>query len=169
MKISMISGVLFLIGAQAHAQTPLPAEKITSLNWLSGEWVGQSYASEDAPVQGYASIHFTPVNLASFAMTFRWTMPDTNHVHYAFTVFQETDAGILGKGIHYGPDFETFEDAPWHFETVDISENRVTFGCVENCRANAVTFKLLADGRLEERWKPLNETAPDFVVIYSRT
>ena len=158
---------MLMLSTAAIAQIE-EASTLDALDWFTGEWVGEGRHEGQDKLEGYARIYVTPVTEKSFSTTFHWNMPWNNHVHYAFTVFRETEMGVSAKGIHYGPDFNTFEDHPWEFELSDQSAQHVSFQCVAHCRAKGVTFRLLENGSLEERWTPLKEDDPDFIVTYQR-
>ena len=141
---------------------------IENLDWLAGEWVGEGRDGDDGTVEGRARLHWTPVAEDSIASTFTWHSPADEHLHYAFTVFRQDGSRVIGRGIHYGRDFETFEDAPWRFEAVTMSDGVARFRCVENCRAKSVTYSLKPDGSMEARWDPMDDAAFDWVVTYRR-
>lgn len=90
-------------------------------------------------------------------------------MHYAITVFQQTDEGIVGKGIHYGPEFENYEDHPWHLKVARITHNSVQFECYKHCQAETLSFTLNHSGELEERWvHDPEENKADWIVRYRR-
>lgn len=154
------------------SQNPAIADNdsdIDELYWLAGEWIGEGREGDDGEIEGVARLYWTPPLEGSISLFFTWHAADSNHVHYALNVFQKTSDGIHGKGIHYGPDFENFEENPWHLKATQVGRNRVSFECLEHCRSLSVSFTQLENGVLEERWK-LNpeEKKPDWIVLYQR-
>ena len=143
--------------------------RLSVLDWFQGEWTGAGREGEEGEVEGLAKLYVSLAPEGVLAATFQWRNPADNHIHYAFTVFQETDDGVTGRGIHHGRDFETFEDHPWEFKAVALTPTKAAFDCVVHCRAKGVVYKLLEDGSLEERWTPLKKDDPDFIVVYHRS
>jgi len=142
---------------------------IDDLGWLAGEWVGEGQEGEDGKVEGVALQYWTPPLEGSVSFFFTWHAKESKHVHYAVNVFQQTENGVTGKGIHYGRDFENFEEHPWHLSATRISSNFVEFQCLKYCRSEIVSFTLLENGVLEERWKHnANGDRPDWIVRYRR-
>jgi len=150
----------------AHADSIVEVDR---LDWLAGEWIGEGQEGDDGEVEGVARQYWTPPLEGSISLFFAWHAADAEHVHYAVNVFQQTENGVVGKGIHYGRDFENFEDHPWHLKATRIDSNIVVFQCLEYCRSESVSFTLLENGVLEERWR-LNpdENKPDWIVRYRR-
>ena len=143
---------------------------IESLHWLSGEWVGEGREGDDGDVQGVARLYWSSPAEGSISNYFVWHSAAAKHVHYAITVFEETDDGLLGKGIHYGRNFENFEEHPWQLRATRTDPNVVEFVCVAHCRSDSVTFRLIDDGTLEERWQlQTSEQKPDWIVRYRRS
>ena len=157
------------IAAQFSVVAYAEENDLTLLDWFQGEWAGVGREGEDGEVAGNARLHVFLAPEGVLATTFEWRNPADNHIHYAFTVFHETDEGVTGRGIHHGRDFETFEDHPWEFRAVSLSSGQAVFECVAHCRAKSVTYKLLENGSLEERWTPLKESDPVFIVHYKRS
>lgn len=161
-----LSLALCLSAYSAHAER---VADIGDLGWLAGVWIGDGRDGDDGKTQGVARLYWTPPLEGSVSLFFTWHAADSQHVHYAVNIFRQTQSGILGKGIHYGPDFGNFEDHPWSLEATKVTGNRAVFRCVEHCRARSVSFSLLDDGTLEERWKPDPGTnKPDWIVRYRR-
>ncbi len=166
-RLTISMCVALMLSKAAIAQTE-EASALDALDWFTGEWVGEGRQGDQEKLEGYARLYVTPVTERSFSTTFHWNMPWSDHVHYAFMVFHQTDAGVTGKGIHHGPDFKTFEEHPWELELSAQSAYHIAFRCVAHCRAKGVAFRLLKDGSLEERWSPLKEDDSDFIVTYQR-
>ena len=166
-RIHILSLCLF-----SYLYTPLTSANdsfdIKAMNWLAGEWVGTGSNDGSDKIEGYARVYWTPASSGSIASTFTWHAPEQNHIHYAFTVYQQTEGTISGKGIHHGRDFETFEDEAWHFRALELRDGLARFECIQHCRTKTVSYTLLADGRLEGRWDPIDEAAPDWVTTYER-
>ena len=139
---------------------------VNDLSWIAGTWEGlgpDDYSGEEqalaiwtAPVEGVMS------------WTFRWHTPGNGHVHFAFTVLEDTDNGVLSRGIHHGRDFRPFEDARWMFRMTAASDTEVSFECIENCRVKSLAFELTEEGLLLEKYRPLDETQPLSVFRYRR-
>jgi hypothetical protein len=144
--------------------------EIDDLHWLAGEWIGEGQEGDNGEIEGVARQYWTPPIEGSMSMFFTWHVAGSQHVHYAVNIFQQTEEGIVGKGIHYGPDFENFEKHPWRLMVTQLGGNFVNFLCTDHCRSRRVTFTLLDDGVLEERWiqRP-EENKPDWIVRYRRT
>lgn len=157
---------IFLVScAFALISLPVVADNLSTsdIAWLAGYWEG---IGDDGETQGKALSVWTPPAEGTMSWTFRWHQAGQGQVHFAFSVFEETDDGVVYRGIHHGRNFETFEDAPWTFRLVEANEARATFVCIANCRAPGVEFTLLSDGRLRETWQPANNETPPFVVTY---
>jgi hypothetical protein len=157
--------VFFASCTCALISLPVVADNFSTsdIAWLAGHWEG---IGDDGETQGRALSVWTPPAEGTMSWTFRWHQAGQGHVHFAFSVLEETDDGVVYRGIHHGTDFETFEDAPWTFLLVEADEAKATFVCTENCRAPGVEFALLPDGSLRETWQPANDNAPPFVVTY---
>jgi len=154
-----------VVSAPAHTQQPI---SVNNMGWLAGEWIGDGRSGDNGSPTGIARLYWTPVIADVISSTFTWHDGGDDHVHYAFSVFRQVEDGVEGAGIHYGADFETFEDAPWRFQALEISDTRVMFECISNCRANSVTFTLLENDALEGRWDPVNGSDPDWITRYRR-
>ncbi len=141
---------------------------IQDLAWLSGRWVGTGQNGDEGVPEGTGILVWGEVKEGTLSSTFQWHAPESQHVHYAFTVFEQTDDAITGGGIHYGRDFQTFETAAWRFEAVEVKQGLVKFRCVAHCRAKSVTYQSLPGGRLEARWDPVADDAPDWIMKYRR-
>ena len=139
---------------------------LASLGWLAGEWHGFGREEGSQAPEGKAVLYWTSVTGGVLTSLFTWHVPDTGHVHHALTVFDASSGTVRGRGIHYGRDFETFEQHPWEFEISTIDRRSVTFDCVRHCRAKSVTLRLNEKGELEERWRPLKAGEPEWVVTY---
>jgi len=145
------------------------ATDIDGLDWLAGEWIGEGREGDDGEVEGVARQYWTPPLEGSISFFFTWHAEESEHVHYAVNVFQQTENGVVGKGIHYGRDFENFEEHPWHLRATRIGSDVVEFQCLEYCRSETVSFTMLQNGVLEERWKHNpDENKPDWIVRYRR-
>ena len=135
---------------------------VDDLAWLAGVWRGQGDGGGEA-----LSTFSNPVD-GSMSWVFRWNVPDDNHVHYAFTVYQDTDDGVTARGIHRGREFETFEKTHWTYALTSASVGEAVFSCVSKCRARSVTFHQLENGQLEESYTSLDGKERHFVVLYRR-
>jgi hypothetical protein len=168
MKYKRIAACL-LIGCALGAAHADVVGDIDELEWLAGEWIGEGQEGDTGEAEGAAHLYWTPPLEGSMSLFFTWHAAESGHVHYAVNVFQQTEDGIFGKGIHYGRDFENFEDHPWHLKATAVDKNVVVFECLEHCRSASVSFTLLENGVLEERWKPdRGENKPDWIVRYRR-
>lgn len=163
--LAAVAAAGFLFSSAACAQGP---DRVAGLDWLAGEWVGEGREDGAADAEGEARLFWIPPTDGVATSLFTWNVPGDGHVHHALTVLRDVDDGVEGQGIHYGRDFETFEDNPWTFRLADMTEHSVTLECVEHCRARRVRFSLRDDGRLEERWRPLDDDAADWIVVYAR-
>ncbi len=142
---------------------------IDDLDWLAGEWIGEGQEGDSGEVEGVARQYWTPPLEGSVSFFFTWHAEESEHVHYAVNVFQQTKNGVVGKGIHYGRDFENFEEHPWLLKATRIGSDVVEFQCLEYCRSESISFTLLKNGVLEERWIPNpDENKPDWIVRYRR-
>ncbi|MEM7282034.1 MAG: DUF6265 family protein [Pseudomonadota bacterium] len=141
------------------------SNRLSDIHWLAGHWMG---IGDDGKTQGQALSVFTPPAQAAMSWTFRWHMPAEQHVHFAFSVFEETDNGVFFRGIHHGKDYQAFEDAPWLFVLTKANETQAHFRCLENCRAPGVNFKQLPDGTLLETWEVSKSNTEPFTVTYKR-
>lgn len=141
---------------------------ISQLAWLSGAWIGEGRGGDDGKVEGVARVYWTPPLDGVISNFFTWNKPAEGHVHHAISVFHANDGAVLGKGIHYGRDFKTFEDKPWNLRLISATGASVEFQCFENCSASNLTYKLIGGGRLEERWSHADESIPDWIVVYRR-
>lgn len=161
-----LSIVLCILQVSANADSTV---EINQLYWLAGEWIGEGREGDDGEVEGVARLYWTPPVEGSISLFFTWHAAASEHVHYAVNVFQQIESGVFGKGIHYGPDFENFEDHPWHLKAMRIGSNIAIFHCLDHCRSESVSFTLHDDGVLEERWKMDSEkNRPDWIVRYRR-
>lgn len=165
MKILVVLAMAMILGAPSL----LASEELDfgKLEWLAGEWVGQGREGDDGAVQGEARLYWTPPKEGVASYLFTWHAPQNSHVHYAFSVFREAPNGITGDGIHFGRDFENFEEHPWQLEAEAISTGFAAFRCVDHCRSQLITFTLQEDGSLEERWSDEDGSA-DWIVTYRR-
>lgn len=161
-----LSVVLCISQVSARAESTV---EINQLHWLAGEWIGEGREGDDGEIEGVARLYWTPPAEGSVSLFFTWHAASSQHVHYAVSVFQQIEIGVFGKGIHYGPDFEHFEDHPWHLKAMRIGNGIAIFKCLEHCRSESVSFTLLEDGVLEERWKiGPQKDKPDWIVRYRR-
>ncbi|MHC4975835.1 MAG: DUF6265 family protein [Planctomycetota bacterium] len=138
--------------------------RVADLGWLAGRWEGQGHMDG---VTGRAIRDWTPPTEGAMSSTFQWHMPDSSHVHYAFMVLWDTPQGIDMRFIHYGPDFETFEDAPLEYTVTEISDSRVVFSSKGNCRADFVIDEL-DDLSCRARWIVPGEGSEPLTIEYLR-
>jgi hypothetical protein len=137
--------------------------KITDIARLAGHWSGTGH---DGETTGAAESIWTDPTEGVMSLTFRWHQDDQNHVHFAFSVIEETPAGVLLRGIHHGRDFGTFEDANWTMRLANAGPDSARFDCVEHCRAASVEFARSPDGELIESWRSVAGEEPVFVITY---
>ena len=156
----------------AIAPTTVSAEEAGDLNinamaWLAGTWEGAGPNKYDGEEQTIA-IWTAPVE-GIMSWTFRYTTPENGHVHFAFHVVENTEEGVLSRGIHYGHDFKNYEDIHWTYKMTSASDTEVKFVCVENCRG-AKTLSFLRDGNnaFLEKYELEDETKPAAVFRYQR-
>lgn len=164
---------IIFLGILATAVLVWPAQarsnhSIDDMQWLVGNWQGVGREGEQGEPGGDTYIHWTAIHECAVASTFTFHNPGDAHVHYAFSVFRQNGDKVIGKGIHHGRDFETFEEQPWQWESDQVEEGLVRFRCVADCRANSVTYRLLPDGSLEARWDAVDDSAPDWIERYRR-
>ena len=152
-----------------QAAADIDGLNIEELSWLAGEWIGEGREGDDGEIEGIARQYWSPPLEGSVSYFFTWHSQKTKHVHYAVNVFQQVDDRVVGKGVHYDRDFRNYEDNPWVLEATTIARDIVTFECVQYCRSESVSFRLLEDDTMEERWR-LNpeEGKPDWIVRYRR-
>jgi len=86
---------------------------LSVLDWFQGEWISEGREGDNGEVEGWARLYITPATEGALAATFQWNALADNHIHYAFTVLQEIENRVTGRGIHHGRDFEIFEEYPW--------------------------------------------------------
>ena len=142
---------------------------IDELDWLAGEWIGTGQEGENGKAEGEARLYWTPPLEGSVSYFFTWHAPEHAHVHYAIGIFEQAERGVAGKGIHYAPDFSNFEEPPWELRASGITNRKVEFDCVQFCRPDRVSFTLLDNGELEERWShDGDDDRPDWIVRYRR-
>ncbi len=81
---------------------------------------------------------------------------------------QDTDEGIIGKGLHRDRNFETYEDEPWVLRSSDIGDRSVTFECVSGACSSTMEIALLDDGRMQLRYISLDPENLGFAFTYRR-
>jgi hypothetical protein len=60
----------------------------SDIAWLSGHWEG---VGDDGKTKGKALSIWTPPVEGSMSWTFRWHQAEQGHVHFAFSLLEETD------------------------------------------------------------------------------
>jgi dipeptidyl aminopeptidase/acylaminoacyl peptidase len=153
------------IYTMAPDDTSHPGPRIADIAWLQGHWHG---IGDDGETTGATDSIWTNEVEGVMSLTFRWHQPVKNHVHFAFSVVEQTHDGVFLRGIHHGRDFGTFEDANWTMRLADAGPDTARFDCIENCRAASVEFKRLPDGELVESWRAIADAKPVFVVTYQK-
>jgi hypothetical protein len=98
--------VLIAAGFITLLSTLQAAPTVSNLSWLAGVWDG---IGDDGTTKGDARTVWTEPVEGVMSWTFRWHQDD--HVHFAFSVVEDTGDEVLLRGIHHGRDFDTFEDA----------------------------------------------------------
>ena len=167
--MKLATATLCLVLGATLADGGYAATDVALLAWLQGEWIGEGYDGENGAAEGIARQYWSPPREGSVSYLFSWHVAETNHVHYALTIFERSGEDVVGRGIHYGPDFETFEAHPWRLRALEITATSAVFECLEHCRAAGVSFRLGDDGRLEERWRTGPEHGKDdWIVRYVR-
>ena len=165
----VLASLCFLLATSPSSVRAENSVTVEQLAWLAGEWIGEGQEGNDGELQGIARLYWTPPLDGSIAWYFTWHMADSQHVHYAVNIFEQNENGLVGKGIHYGADFNNFEDHPWQLVATQTNSSNAMFKCVAHCRADSVSFTLLDGDILEERWQQLPDSdRPDWIVRYRR-
>ena len=140
--------------------------RLEDIAWISGAWegVGPNDFESKEPIY---SVWSSPIE-GTLSWTFRYNTPETGHVHYAFTVVEETEDGVYARGIHFGRNFRNFEENNWVFKMVRATSNEVRFDCIENCRVKSVSFELTAEGQMLEKYLTLTEPEKESIFSYKR-
>ena len=147
------AGIVLHLTAVANEENSFSLDDIA---WIAGTWAGlgpNDYSGEELVY----SVWTGPVG-GTMSWTFRYYTPGNKHVHYAYTMLEETDGGVLSRGIHYGRDFKNFEKAAWVFQMTAATDTEVTFECIENCRVKSVSFELTSEGLLLEKYRTLDDS-----------
>lgn len=165
MKLLILSGLLVACTTVLCAESERQSFQLDDLQWLAGQWNGIGKAGS---TKGQALSIFTKPRQGAMSWTFRWVQPEDNHIHFAFSVIEQTQDGVFYRGIHHGRDFETFEDHPWRFVLADLGPNWATFQCLEHCRAPGVRFELTPEDQLIETWGVNKPEEPPFVIKYQK-
>jgi hypothetical protein len=155
--------VLIAAGFITLLSTLQAAPTVSNLSWLAGVWDG---IGDDGTTKGDARTVWTEPVEGVMSWTFRWHQDD--HVHFAFSVVEDTGDEVLLRGIHHGRDFDTFEDVNWTMRLAEAGPQLARFECVEHCRAASVEFSMSPDGQLEESWRTTTKADPGFVIRYRR-
>ncbi len=162
--------ILFLVTVLIFTGTVSAKDDKLSINdlaWIAGTWEGMGPDDYTGKEQTLAI--WTPPKEGVMSWTFRYHTPKNGHVHFAFTVIEETDDGVFCRGIHHAPDFGNYEDTHWTYRMVSASNTEVRFECVENCRgAKALSFERTEDGRMLEKYELEDETRSPSVFRYRR-
>jgi hypothetical protein len=162
---SVLSATVLIcsLAADFTARADDVAVDISNVMWLAGTWTG---VGDDGEMTGEAESTWTGPVEGVMSWTFRWHRAEGKHVHFAFSVVEESDDGVLLRGIHHGRNFDSFEDTNWTMRLVQADVSFARFVCVSNCRAASVEFTLLPNGSLKEAWRTNADAEPGFVINY---
>lgn len=113
--------------------TPLPADSLEQLNWMSGAWI------EDIASRRCEEIWST-VDAHTLMGMFRWISFD-DVSFYEFMVIKVTPAGAELHVKHFHPTLVAWEekDRFQAFILTDISENRAVFAAIQDPEESEVT------------------------------
>jgi len=157
----LFDGVLLIDSADADEGAA--KMRVSDIAWMSGSRAG---IGDDGQTTGNAySIWTEPVE-GVMSWTFRWHQAEEKHVHFTFSVLEETEVGVLLRGIHHGRNFDSFEIVNWTMQLSETSPSFAKFVCVMNCRAASVEIALLPDGKVLESWRSAANAEPGFVITY---
>ncbi len=165
-KMAITAAAISALAFPVSAQTSRPFT-LDAIAWIAGSWEGVGPNSYDGSEQVLST--WTPPKQGVMSYTFRYNTPADGHVHFAFHVLQETDEGVMWRGIHRAPDFTTYEDTHWTYRMVEADGNTVKFECLSGCRgAVSLTYEMKESGELQEQYKMLDETKPLSIFKYTR-
>ena len=113
--------------------TPIPADSLEQLNWMSGAWI------EDTPLRRCEEIWST-VDAHTLMGMFRW-ISDDDVSFYEFMVIKVTDAGAELHVKHFHPTLVAWEEKERFqaFILTEIAANRVVFAAVQDPEESEVT------------------------------
>jgi len=113
--------------------TPLPADSLEQLNWVSGAWI------EDTPLRRCEEIWST-VDAHTLMGMFRW-ISDDDVSFYEFMVIKVTDAGAELHVKHFHPTLVAWEEKERFqaFILTEIAANRAVFAAVQDPEESEVT------------------------------
>ncbi|MFC2094844.1 DUF6265 family protein [Candidatus Bipolaricaulota bacterium] len=113
--------------------TPLPADSLEQLNWMSGAWL------EDTPLRRCEEIWST-VDAHTLMGMFRW-ISDDDVSFYEFMVIKVTDAGVELHVKHFHPSLVAWEekDRFQAFVLTDLQAHRAVYAAVQNPEESEVT------------------------------
>ena len=96
--LTSIAGALLLVPV-ADADDDAANGRTSDMAWMAGDWAG---TGDDGTTTGDAYSVWTEPVEGVMSWTFRWHQPDKDHVHFAFSVIEETAVGVLLRGVHHG-------------------------------------------------------------------
>ena len=162
--IAVILGLLTPSAGQASDNQPL---SINQLSWLAGTWEGDGPTHFDGSERSV--VFWTEPLEGVMSWTFRYHTPENGHVHFAYHVIEETDEGVFLRGIHYGRNFENFEETHWTYKMTDASATKAHFICLKNCRgAKDMTLALTNENTFVQTYLLEDETKPPAIFKYAR-
>ncbi len=136
--------------------TPLPADSLEQLNWMSGAWI------EDADLRRCEEIWST-VDAHTLMGMFRW-ISDDEVSFYEFMVIKVTDAGVEFHVKHFHPTLVAWEEKERFqaFILTEIHPSRAVFAAVQDPEESEVTggwltYELTDENHLEVRLIEANE------------
>ena len=162
-----IAAILGLCATSVSHATDNAAPSITQLSWIAGTWEGDGPNHYDGSERSI--VFWTAPVEGVMSYTFRYHTPENGHVHFAYHVIEETEDGVFLRGIHYGRNFENFEETHWTYKMTDASATKSHFVCLENCRgAKDMTLELINENAFVQTYMLEDETKPPAIYTYAR-
>ena len=128
--------------------TPLAADCLEKLNWMSGAWI------EDTPLRRCEEIWST-VDAYTLMGMFRW-ISDDDVSFYEFMVIKVTDAGVELHVKHFHPSLVAWEEKERFqaFILTELQAHRSVFAAIQDPEESEVTggwltYELTDDNHLE--------------------
>ena len=164
----LVAGAIMVLLASPPA---LPREddilSVNDLSWIVGTWEGfgpDDYSGAELTL----SILTAPIE-GVMSWSFRYHTPKDGHVHFAFTVIEDTEDGVIMRGIHYARDFRHYEDTHWIYRMTTVSATKARFECVESCRgAKSLTFEMIEEEIMIHEYELTDKTKPPSIFKYKR-